>query len=100
AELREAHKAAIKTVNIALDDLRSNQRWDDKQARVPLMKAMRLLKMSKLPGPLSESGPAQLALDSLRIATGRVDKLATEFGQIFTEAVTQLSREIRGLLSS
>lgn len=99
-ELREARKAALETVNIALDDLRSNQRWDDKQARAPLMKAMRLLKMSKLPGPLSESGPAQFALDSLRIATERVDKLATEFGQISTEAVTQVSREIRGLLSS
>ena len=99
-ELREAHKAALETVNKALDDLRSNQRWDDKQARAPLMKAMRLLKMSKLPGPLGESGPAQLALDSLRIATDRVDKLATQFGQSFTEGVTQVSREIRGLLSS
>jgi hypothetical protein len=99
-ELREAHKAALETVNIALDDLRSNQRWDDKEARAPLLKTMRLLKMSKLPGPLSESGPAQLALDSLRIATGRVEKLTTQFGQTFTEAVTQVSREIRGLLSS
>ena len=98
-QLREAHKAALETVNIALDDLRSNQRWDDKQARTPLLKAMRLLKMSKLPGPLTENGPAQLALDSLRTATDRVDKLATQFGQIFTEAVTQTSREIRGLLS-
>ncbi|HSE17874.1 MAG TPA: lantibiotic dehydratase [Pyrinomonadaceae bacterium] len=99
-ELREAHKAALEAVNIALDDLRSNQRWDDKQARAPLMKAMRLLKMSKLPGPLNESGPAQLALDSLRTATGRVDNLAMQFAQIFTEAVTQVSREIRELLSS
>ena len=99
-ELRKAQKAALETVNLALDDLRSNQRWDDKDARAPLMKAMRLLKMSKLPEPLSESGPAQLALDSLRVATGRVDELATQFGQVFTQAVTQVSREIRGLLSS
>ncbi|MFY9573908.1 MAG: lantibiotic dehydratase, partial [Blastocatellia bacterium] len=98
--VREARKAALDAVNLALDDLRSNSRWDDKQTREPLMKAMRLLKMSKLPGPLKENGPAQSALESLRAASGRFDKLASQIGQIFNEGITQVSREIRELLSS
>lgn len=86
---------ALKAVSDALDKLRSEQAWDDKARRDPLLKSIKLLRAGKLPGPINDSSTANDAIEAYRVAQAESDAALREFRQEFKKGVIHISQAIR-----
>jgi hypothetical protein len=96
----KARRITLEAVNAALDELRTTSEWDNKAKRVPLTKALRLLKGDKCPDGEKFTGQILAAVEALRMAGATISAANSDFSRAFEEGGSQTSRAIRELLES
>jgi hypothetical protein len=94
-----ARAAALQAVHGALDELRNAGRWEDKESRRPLMKAMQALTGGKLPKEVQEPGCAA-AFTSLGRAEEDLAAVRAELGRGYAAEVSRVSVEIGKVAAS
>lgn len=99
---QSACQDSLKILNEALDTLRSEGRWEDKERRNVLLKASRQLMLGKLPAASSLAAlhPAeQASVEMMRAARVRVNELRAEFQEAYEASTTNTSRALRQVAS-
>jgi hypothetical protein len=96
----QARLLALGVVNKALDELRASAAWDDKTTRVPLTKALRLLKVGKQLEPGKFTGDVRTVAEELRVASETINTATSNYLLAYESAGGQTSRAIRELLES
>jgi len=91
--LRVARAGALHAVHDALDGLRRDGLWADKELRKPLMKAMQALTGGKVPkdDPAPSCAPA---FETLRTAWAGLEAARAEMARIYPAEVARVSEEI------
>jgi hypothetical protein len=93
-ERLEAHlAAALQAVHEALDRLRRDGLWSDKDLRRPLMKAMQALTGGKLPKDVPDLSCAP-SFETLRTTRDELDAAQAEFVRLYQIEVARASEEI------
>jgi hypothetical protein len=96
---RQARLLALGVVNKELDELRASSGWDDKTTRVPLTKALRLLKAGKELEPGGFTGDVRTVLKEMRAAVDTIHTAAASYQRAHESASGQTSRALRELLA-
>jgi len=96
----QARLLALEVVNKALDALRASSTWDDKTTRVPLTKALRLLKTGKQLDPAKFIGDVRAVVEELRVATETINTATANYQRAYESGGLETSRAIRELLES
>ena len=95
----EANGALLESINAALDALRQEGRWDQAQARTPLMDARSRVKAGKLPGGELPPAVAERVAEA-RSAREAVAPMAAEFERGHAAALRRTSSVLRELAAS
>jgi hypothetical protein len=96
----QARLLALGVVNKTLDELRASSAWDDKATRVPLTKALRLLKAGKQLEPGKFMGDVRTVVEELRVGVETTTTATTNYQRAYEAAGLETSRAIRELLES
>jgi hypothetical protein len=97
--VERARASALAAVNKELDALRLEAHWDDKPKRVPLVKALRFLKVGKQPPAEDLPIATRAQLERMDEASARVAALADDFNQAFKNSVVKTSEAIQQTLN-
>lgn len=92
-ELEQHRAAALRTVHEALDRLRGDGLWADKEVRKPLMKAMQALTSGKTPRDLADPACAS-AFAALRLKSEELATAREELSRTYAAEVARVSGEI------
>jgi hypothetical protein len=92
-----AREQALGAVRARLDDLRSEQAWEDTKRRNPLVKAMRELSKGKVPSTALVPAIREV-LEGLSAAAAVRDAARAKFDRTFEEAAIHTSRELREMV--
>jgi lantibiotic biosynthesis dehydratase-like protein len=95
-----ARNRALDAVNAGLDSIKADGQWDDKERRDPLLKAMRLLKMEKLPRPINDGSAASRAIEEYLSARERFEDAKRAYKERFKAATLNASEAIQELLTT
>ena len=96
----KARRIALEAVNKALDELRATSEWDNKAKRVPLTKALRLLKGDKLPDGEKFTGQILAAVEALRMAGATISAANSDFSRAFEEGLERVFEFQKNLVDS
>jgi hypothetical protein len=100
AELEAARGAALDSVNRALDELSAAQSAESTDQRAALIKALRLLKKGKIPGPAGLAASIEDGFHALATKQARLGQVNTDYRESFDRSVAQTSEAIGRIVRS